>query len=289
MNFFAGSNLIVFAEKEEMTDYQKLFIATAINKLNFGGYDNYPTKTSIVKETIKLPAIYNAEKEEYEPDWNYMEELIRKLKEDNKGKLASLKEIKPADDEIDISDWHGFEIGKLFKAITKTAKIKDFTREINRTNECSIPALSSLAINNSHGFYVKKSEHDLINAPCLSVTSNGINAGTVFVQLEPFAIIQDAYALLIKDYNLDQEIYLFLSTALQKLLIDRYGFNEKAVWSKVKKESLQLPAIYNHEKEEYEPDWEYMENFITNMQRDVKNQLRRLRQNEWFFNRRCCP
>ena len=90
--FFAGSNLIVFVEKEEMTNYQKLFIATAINKLNFGGYNNYPTKTSIVKETIKLPAIYNAEKEEYEPDWNYMEEFIINLQEDVKDKLKRLRQ-----------------------------------------------------------------------------------------------------------------------------------------------------------------------------------------------------
>lgn len=279
-----------YIDTKHLTMNQALFIKTILQKqiTQRYGFTDGLTGSKLKKEKILLPTIYNAEKDDYDPDWNYMEEFIRELKEENEAKLASLRMFKPIGDEIDISDWHEFEIGKLFKAITKTAKIKDFTREIDRTNECSIPALSSLAINNSHGFYVKKSEHDLVNAPCLSVTSNGINAGTVFVQLEPFAIVQDAYALLIKDYNLDQEIYLFLSTALQKLLIDRYGFNEKAVWSKVKKESLQLPAIYNHEKEEYEPDWEYMENFITNMQRDVKNQLRRLRQNEWFFNRRCC-
>lgn len=279
-DFYADDNVIIL-KNDNITEGQLLFIASVISKITSGyNYKDQFRLNNVNKTKVPLPAKYCVEKEEYEPDWDYMEYFIKELKETNDEKLKLIKEIKPVDDEIDISDWHEFEVGELFNAITKTAKVKDFTRENYKDDVYSIPALSSLALNNSHGFYVKKSEHELVDSPSLSVTSNGVNAGTVFVQTEPFAIVQDAYALIIKDHNPSKEVYLFVATTLEKLLIEKYGFNEKAVWSKVKKELLPLPAIYNQEKEEYEPDWEYMKKFITNLQANAIDQIRRLKQKD---------
>ena len=70
---------------------------------------------------------------------------------------------------------------------------------------------------------------------------------------------------------------LFIITSWSKAIPD-LGYSRH--WSIAKNIRILLPAIYNSEKEEYKPDWEYMESFTTNIQRDVKNQLRRLRQNE---------
>lgn len=178
--------------------------------------------------------------------------------------------------EINIENWKEFEVGNLFKAITKTAKNNNYKKSKGPENEYVIPALSSKATDNSFGFYVRKEDHNLIDELCLSVTSNG-DAGKVFVQNKPFAIIQDAYALKVKDYEVGLFEYFFLATILEERLINKYGFNEKATWSKVKKEIIPLPAIYNPEKEDYDPDWNYMEEFIRELKEENERKLFSLR------------
>lgn len=174
--------------------------------------------------------------------------------------------------EINIEDWKEFEVGNLFKAITKTAKNSNYKKSKEPEDDYVIPALSSKATDNSFGFYVREKDHNLIDELCLSVTSNG-DAGKVFVQNKPFAIIQDAYALKVKDYEVSLFGYFFLATILEERLINKYGFNEKATWSKVKKEIIPLPAIYNPEKEDYDPDWNYMEEFIKELKNKNKEKL----------------
>lgn len=289
-DFYAVSHgrVTILKPKFKKDKLTALFIVACLDKKfkSISSYKNMCTMTRLKKEKIKLPAIYNEGKDEYEPDWEYMESYVRNLQEINRNKLELLESGISLDtaksggggySRLDIANWHEFEIEKLFVAITTTAKTKNFMREKEPSKECAIPALSSLAIQNSHGFYVKESEHNLIESPCLSVTSNGVNAGTVFVQVEPFAIVRDAYALVVKDRVINQSSYIFLSTVLQKLLIDKYGFNEKAIWNKVKKERIPLPANYNEEKDEYEPDWKYMENYIEERKRAIKEKLRNLK------------
>lgn len=163
-------------------------------------------------------------------------------------------------------------MGNLFKATTKTAKNSNYKKSKEPEDDYVIPALSSKATDNSFGFYVREKDHNLIDELCLSVTSNG-DAGKVFVQNKPFAIIQDAYALKVKDYEVSLFGYFFLATILEERLINKYGFSEKATWSKVKKEIIPLPAIYNPEKEDYDPDWNYMEEFIKELKNKNKEKL----------------
>lgn len=179
--------------------------------------------------------------------------------------------------EINIEDWRDFEVGKLFKATTKTAKNNNYKKSKEPEGDYIIPALSSKASDNSFGFYVKEEDHNLINELCLSVTSNG-NAGKVFVQNKPFAITQDAYALKLKDYDADLFVYFFLAAMLEEKLINKYGFNEKATWNKVKKEKISLPATYNYNKKEYEPDFKCMKEFIKYFKDSNKEKL-------YFLNR----
>ena len=70
--FILGSNVIALKPLSfKMTKNIALFIMTLINKLHYGGYDNYPTKSSILEDAILLPAI-----DENTPDFDYMEKAI---------------------------------------------------------------------------------------------------------------------------------------------------------------------------------------------------------------------
>lgn len=160
--------------------------------------------------------------------------------------------------ELTTKDWKEFRIGDLFDQIGKTAVKKPFDKRNTPEGEFIIPALSSKIDNNSFGFYVREEDHLLINRLCLSITLNG-DAGKVYVQNKDFAIAQDAYAIYLKDdFNIlnNEAIYLFLATIMEKVLIPKYGYTNKATWNKVKKETLLLPSKND------EPDWDFMEEFI---------------------------
>lgn len=160
--------------------------------------------------------------------------------------------------ELTTKDWKEFRIGDLFDQIGSTAVKKPFDKRNMPEDEFIIPALSSKIDNNSFGFYVREEDHLLINRLCLSVTLNG-DAGKVYVQNKAFAIAQDAYAIYLKDdFNIlnNEAIYLFLATIMEKVLMPKYGYTNKATWNKVKKETLLLPSKND------EPDWDFMEEFI---------------------------
>lgn len=51
-------------------------------------------------------------------------------------------------------------------------------------------------------------------------------------------------------------MYLFMACALEKLLMPKYSYTNKAGWNKVKKEIIELPAKND------KPDFDYMEEYI---------------------------
>lgn len=70
--FLLGPNAIVMQPKTfKINKYIGLYLATHLNKLTYGGYSNYPTKSTIVDDIITLPAI-----DENTPDFEYMEKAI---------------------------------------------------------------------------------------------------------------------------------------------------------------------------------------------------------------------
>lgn len=170
-------------------------------------------------------------------------------------------------------NWKEFRIGDLFNQVSKTFKTKTYRKLKVREDKFSIPALSSTTTNNGFGFYVKACDHDVITYTCLSVASNG-DAGKVFVQTLPFAIAQDSYVLYLKNGIESENIYLFLATVMEKVLISKYHYDDKAVWSKVQNDFIKLPAKGD------KPDWAYMEEFIRNIKDKVIERYDNYRKDE---------
>lgn len=261
-------------EKKKHIDY--LFLATVLEKtlINKYSYENKAGWNKVKNLTITLPATFNQTANEYEPDWDFMEEYIKEIEQkyiekvdvDNQARIQSaltFTGLTEADINKDLIiqpalRYEEFKIGDLFDGVTKTAKIKTFTKQTFKDETYNIPALSSVTTDNSLGFYVKQSEHNVIRETCLSVTANGINTGTLFLQNKPFAIAQDAYVIKLKNQATHKtKIYLYLKTVIEKMTQQIYNYENKAGWNKVKNLTITLPAI-----DKDTPDWNYMENAI---------------------------
>ena len=88
---FALANNILVMPIPGLSQNMKLYIATALQKLPFGGYGNYPTKDKLAKSAIALPIqtdssnhpvidpTHKYHPEGFVPDWEYMEKYIRAM------------------------------------------------------------------------------------------------------------------------------------------------------------------------------------------------------------------
>lgn len=285
-DFCASVNIIVLRPKIKMTKNQLLFIATILSKKHEAySYNDKVSKDLLMNDKIKLPAVFNQEKNKYEPDWEYMEEFIKNAKEENEKKLVSLGEIKKINDKIYISDWHEFEIGRLFKKTSAGFKNQEpFKKEIHvsetKNNKFNLPLVNAKDGNNGIMYYGKKEDWDYVSMSIDIVSDGAISTGNVYPQIDDTSVLYNAYLIKLKNKYIKGEsegCLIFISTVMEKEIKAKYGYENKATWGKIAKEKIKLPAIYNQEKDEYEPDWEYMENFIKERQDIIKKQFRRIK------------
>lgn len=269
--------------ENEMSKERAFFLIPIIkNNLLHFNYDNKLTYDDVLELSIKLPAIYSAEKEEYEPDWDYIEEFIKELKEENEKKLSSLKTLLYPNNtlvnggyNLDISDWHEFNLTKLFDIKQSKGDI-----QFQKTTGGSIPLVSSgNDETNSIVGYISEGDG----------AAEKFNAGDITIDMfgcanyqtkDFYAVSHGRVTILEPLYKKNKFISLFIVTCLNKKFKALCSYSNMCSMRLLQKENILLPAIYNDKKEKYEPDWEYMENFTINLQESVKDQLRRLKQKD---------
>lgn len=278
---YITGNSMCYIDTKHLTMNQALFIKTILQKqiTQRYGFTDGLTGSKLKKEKILLPAIYNAEKDDYDPDWNYMEEFIRELKEENERKLFSLKTLFNPDNalirdgggyELDISSWHEFEVEELFNILALKEKLG--VEDVDIAGDT--PVYSSETQNYGlYGYTSKKAQYAINDDNPFYIIFGDHTRAFNFV-FSDFSI-SDNVKVLSPKFGNNINTALFIITSWSKAIPD-LGYSRH--WSIAKNIKILLPAIYNSEKEEYKPDWEYMENFITNLQKETKNQLRRLKQ-----------
>lgn len=265
--FVIAQDAYVIYLKDDDRENVYLFMACALEKLLMPKY-SYTNKAGwnkVKKEIIELPAKND------KPDFDYMEEYIEEIKlkyvdklekdnNENIDKALKVTGLSYVDLNKDLTvkstdRYEEFRVGDLFNHIGKTAVVDPASKREYKDETYNVPALSSTVTNNSFGYYANPEEHNIIDKVCLSVTSNG-HAGKVYLQNQPFVIAQDAYVIYLKNDN-RLNVHLFIACVLEKLLMPKYNYNNKAVWNKVKNEKITLPAI-----DENTPDFDYMEKAI---------------------------
>ena len=85
--FVLANNILTlpFANADK---YISLFLKVVIEKLGYGGYDNYPKKDTLINDIIKLPATSKGQ-----PDWEYMANYMRFIETKLIDKLTKLSAI----------------------------------------------------------------------------------------------------------------------------------------------------------------------------------------------------
>lgn len=182
-----------------------------------------------------------------------------------------------------------FIIGNIFEKID-TLKIKgkanDFPTE--PTGDYVLPLLTAGVENQGLARYAKRTQCPTILSNCISVSANGANSGTVFYHPEEFAVLQDAYAIKVKNYIIpDETIGLYLAASLHKAIASTHDWNYKAGWNRIKEDIVSLPVKtdkngnpvvddkHKYHNEGFIPDFEYMEKYIEKFEQERIEELER--------------
>lgn len=115
-----------------------------------------------------------------------------------------------------------------------------------------IPLLTSTGTNQGFSRYAARENCPTILQNVISIASNG-DAGATFYQGEPFAVLQDAYAIQLKAHKMTEEIGLYLAATIRKAIYDTHDWVNKAGWNNIKDNIITLPSATH-----IVPDWAMM-------------------------------
>lgn len=266
-NEFTASDEISIFKSKFTNKYSALFIATI---LNFNKYKYAFGRKAFQKrlqfETLLLPIQRDENnipiidktkkfhKEGYIPDWEYMQNYVKpiheKIEEKNKTKNTNNKL------SFDIQRWISYTIDDLFNIYTGGDLI------LNEIEEGKIPIVSHSENNCGVNYYtnIMKNRKIFNHNKCLSLADRGLFK--TFTHQQDFYIGTRVKALELKNNLSNKYILLFISTIINNE-VWRFNYGRNAT-DKLPKLIIKLPSKSNDDNK-YEPDWEYMENYIKSL------------------------
>lgn len=231
-----------------------IFLVSILKK-QFQKYDygNQLSLSDLKKAKIVLPV-----NNEETPDYEYMEKYIKSIEEERvlkskvfiQNKLDKLEYIEI--EGIYDKNWLDFNISDIFENLERGKRL---TR--NSFIDGDTPYVSSTAINNGVDAFIGNTENVRIFSDCLTLANSG-SVGSTFYH--PYSFVASDHVTHLKNSNFNKYVYLFLATMTQRLT-EKYNFNREINDTRLKRETIILPV-----DEEDNPDYEYMEQYMINLE-----------------------
>ena len=139
--------------------------------------------------------------------------------------------------------------------------------------EFVLPALTAGIQNQGLNNYVPLKGATVLNR-VISISANGANTGATFFQKHNFTVLQDSYAIDVREelnYDLTDNQYIFIAGAISKTIYGNGNFEwtNKAGWEKVKDKIIQLPVVNN------KIDFNFMNALVDEIQNIRLNNLKK--------------
>lgn len=183
--------------------------------------------------------------------------------------------------KIDTSKWEPFVVGSLFYKldlkITKDNFNKAMDVSTEKTEEFSLPLVNAKHFDNGIMYYGRNCDFESAEMTLDVVKNGAIATGDVYAQPQKTGVLWDAYLIKpFKDIS-SERVLLYLATVLEKTIKDKFSYDDKCIWEKVKKLTVMLPVDEN-----YQPDFSYMETYMKNRESAVSSSLTALRSAKRF-------
>ena len=249
-------------DKNSLRFFVSIFRKTALAK----GFDygNKFRRDIAINLIIKLPTDSNNQ-----PDWNYMESYMKQCQESVSSKVSSINSVIKEEvvEKIDTSSWKKFHLydDSLFTidSGTKLDKVK------MTNNNPSVNFVGRANANNGVTDYIDEIEGlKPYDAGCLTISLGGEYLGSCFIQDKPFYTSQNVNVLIPKN-NMSDYCKRFIATMVfkegrihYKAFIDELNRHMRTDFS------ILLPITSDET-----PDWDFMEQYMKNIEAKTKNTL----------------
>lgn len=163
--------------------------------------------------------------------------------------------------EIDTTKWKEYKIEDLFVKLDlkfRKAKFnKHFDISEERNTEFNLPLVNAKHSNNGIMYYGRECDFDSSEMTIDIVEDGAASTGDVYPQPQRTGVLYNAYLIKsIQPIN-SAMVLFFISTVLQRCIKEKFGYDNKCTWERVKKENIILPADFAGN-----PDFAYMENYM---------------------------
>ena len=136
---------------------------------------------------------------------------------------------------------------------------------MERSEEFDLPLVNAKHFNNGIMYYGRSTDFDFAEMTLDIVKNGAIATGDVFAQPQRTGVLWDAYLVKPKAANVPRLALFFLAPCLEKAIKDKFGYDDKCIWKKVKLLSVRLPATASGA-----PDFAFMENYMKSVEARAK-------------------
>lgn len=249
----AGSSIILLYNSN-LNKYNGRFVATIIRSVcQKYVYSNMANKDVIGSEIIKLPVTRSGV-----PDWKYMTKYVIDLEKKVQLSIQTFFNITKSSFKRVITDnWKEFLIGDYFEAIN-TGNI--LNRDI-LDGSGTTPFVTASGFNNGVVAYINATKYNIIKGNCILI---GGKTFTLTYQKTDFVSNDSHNIVLYKKKCGNEQILMFIITVLKCSLQNKYHWGDAVTKDKLLAQKIKLPVDENGE-----PDWNYMNDYISNIQKFI--------------------
>ena len=275
--YFTGDKIKVFHPKKHIIlnrNTAPLFISAMKKAFSSFSWGSSSYKVSVLSAIeIQLP-IKNGE-----INFSFIEKFIAELEAERIAELEAYlvatnlkdytltKEEEKVLDDFEKMNWGTFKISEAFKKLNLKNHNKSFDKlcdtSTTKTTEFNLPLVNAKLGNNGIMFYGREKDFESAKMTIDVISNGAVATGTVYAQPHNTGVLWDAYLLKSISEDMTKQKLLYMATSLQKAIKTKFGWDNKAVWSKVQHETISLPINNN------KLDDQIMETFISAIQKLV--------------------
>ena len=245
------------AYKDMWSPYALMFFASLFRKAAVAKGFDYGNK---FRRDIAIDIIIKLPSRDGSPDWQYMEEYMRRIEQRVQKSITILKDTENSRLKIDHVYWKEFKVSEIFEISRPGA------RSATEFEEGDTPFVASGNENNGVEKYVDAKDTTLDKKGCISVSPVD---GSCFYQPADFVGRGGAGSsiILLRNDKLKSYNALYICSVLRRVC-SKYNYSNMGSASSIKNEKIKLPATPSGD-----PDWHYMEMYMRGVEAIVKNKL----------------
>lgn len=241
-----------------LNKYSGLFLVNIFKKSYYGVFNDQISSSDLKNEYISLPIDKSGN-----PDWEYMENTIKATEQEI---IDIIKEHELRICYISRIKWKKFKLIDLFELHLAKGDLQP-----KKLENGDIPLVSAGMTNNGIVMNIKEGDgkSEKFNSNVITIDM----FGKAFYQNKDFFAVSHGRVNILKPkFELNSYIGLFLVSVFDKKLIGDFSFSKMCSQGRLQNETILLPV-----NKKGMPDFELMENFIKQIEKENNSLLKMIR------------